>query len=347
MRYFARSAVYGGYSALVTELGGDPEACLRAAGVEPDSLANPDHFTPYRNFLEALNIAAEATATPHFGLLLSRKQSVSSLGAIGFAMMEAPTIREAIENLHRFFHLHLTGAQVSLNVGLNVANWSFEVLLDDAPPIVQQLDLVAGIGVNIMRQLVDHSWSPTSVYMQRPRPADDRPYKQLFRTQVLFDQDEGAITFDRRILDRPIENANQQLFGILKDYLRHQEEKAPTDFVSLVRETIVCALHEGSHSVDAIGQRLAMSPRTLQRRLNARGSSFKNLLAEVRNNIAKQYLTNTSVPLTRIAVLLGYSELAAFSRSFRREFGLSPTDWREKQQNGAERPVRSLTQAVD
>ncbi len=347
MLYFVRSAGYNGYQALVTELGGDPEACLRAAGVDPDSLANPDHLTPYRNFLEALNIAADATATPHFGLLLSRKQSLSMLGAIGFAMMEAPTIREAMENMHRFFHLHITGAQISLNVGLNVANWSFEVLLDNAPPIVQQLDLAAGVGVNIMRQLIDYSWSPASVHMQRSRPADDRPYKQLFRTQVLFGQDEGVITFDRRILDRPIENANQQLFGILNDYLKHQEQKAPTDFVSLVRETIVCALHEGSHSVEAIGHRLAMSPRTLQRRLNAHGSSFKKILAEVRNNIAQQYLMNTSVPLTRIAVLLGYSELAAFSRSFRREFGSSPKDWREQQQYGAELPARILTRAVD
>lgn len=336
MPYFVKSAGYHGYEALITELGGDPKACLRAAGVEPESLANADNLIPYRNFLEALNVAAEATNTPHFGLLLSRKQSLSMLGAIGFAMMEAPTIRDAVENLHRFFHLHLNGAQVSMDVGLNVATWNFEVLVSNPPPILQQLDLAAGIGINIMRQLVDYSWSPSSVHMQRSRPADDRPYKQLFRTQILYDQDEGGITFDRRILDRPIENANQQLFEILQEYLRDQEQKAPTDFLSLVRETILSALHEGGCSVEDIGQRLAMSPRTLQRRLHARGSSFKKLLAEVRNNIAQQYLTNTSMPLTRIAVLLGYSELAAFSRSFRREFGLSPRDWREQHQNGTE-----------
>jgi AraC-like DNA-binding protein len=335
MRYFVRSAGYDGYRALVRELGGDPEACLRAAGVEPDALDKPDDRTSYRRHLEALNNAAEATNTPHFGLLLSRKQSFSMLGAIGFAMMEAPTVRDAIENLHRYLHLHLTGARTTLNEGLNVASWTFEVLISNPPPIVQGLDLVAGIGVNMIRQLVGHSWSPSSVNFPHSRPADDRPYRQFFRTQILFDQELGAINFDRRILDRQITNANQQLFEILNAYLKQQQQHVPTDFLSLVRETIVCALHEGNCSVQDTGRRLGLSPRTLQRRLNAQGSSFKKLLAEVRNNIAQQYLRNTTVPLTRIAVLLGYSELAAFSRSFRREFGLSPTDWREKQQHGA------------
>jgi len=338
MRYFVRTAGYVGYRSLVTELGGDPDACLRAAGVNPDALASPDHLTSYRCFLQALNIAAETTATPHFGLLLSRKQSLSMLGAIGFAMMEAPTVRDAIENMHRFFHLHLTGAQISLKVGLNVATWIFEVRVRNPPPIAQQLDLAAGIGVNIMRQLVDYSWSPLSVHHQISRPVDDRPYRQLFRAQILYDQDVAAINFDRRILDRPIESANQQLFTILNEYLNQQAQIAPTDFLSLVRETIIGALHEGECSVEAVAQRLAMSPRTLQRRLNARGSSFKKLLGEIRKNIAVQYLRNTSVPLTRIAVLLGYSELAAFSRSFRREFGISPSDWRLSQQKGAGRP---------
>ena len=336
MQFVVRSSAYEGYKTLVTELGADPEACLRAAGVDSGLLADPDHWTRYRSFLMALHGAATATSTPHFGLLLSRKQTFAVLGAVGFAMMEAPTIHAAIDNLNRYLHLHNSGALTVLSVGRNVATWSFEVRLEDAPALTQQLDLASGIGANIMRQLVGYSWAASSVHLQHSAPSNVRPYAQLFRCPVFFNQDFTGLVFDRRVLDQRIENSNQQLFRILNSYLLQQEKEAPKDFVSLVRETIAHALHESSCSVESVAHRLALSPRTLQRRLKTQDSNFKQLLGEVRNRIAQQYLTDTSVPLTRIAVLLGYSELAAFSRSFRRDFGLSPRSWRERQANGAE-----------
>ena len=109
--YQVRAAGFEGYSALVRELGGDPDPLLRQAGVDPAWLEDPDHPIPYLAFLSALRLGSQATATPHFGLLLSRKQRFAMLGAVGFAVREAPNVHAAIENLNRFLPVHNQAAR--------------------------------------------------------------------------------------------------------------------------------------------------------------------------------------------------------------------------------------------
>jgi AraC-like DNA-binding protein len=327
--YQLRAAGFEGYCALVRELGADPDPLLRQAGIDPGWLENPDHPTPYVAFLTALRLAAQATATPHFGLLLSRKQRFSMLGAVGFAVREAPNILAAIENLNRFLPIHNQAARTALVVEGDFARWTFGIMLRDAPALDQQFDLVAGIGTSILQHLAGQHWVPLSVHLKRAEPADPRPYRQLFRCPVVFNADFTGLVFRKQLLSQSVANADQQLFRILHQYLTQLEAKAPSDFRSLVRETVALSLQDGDSSIDAVAGRLGLSERTLQRRLQAAGLNYKDILVDVRRSVAQQYLRDTGVSLTRIATILGYSDLAAFSRSFHREFGVSPRNWRQ------------------
>ena len=327
--YQLRAAGFEGYSALVRELGGDAGSLLRQAGVDRAWLENPDQPVPYLAFLAALRLGAQATATPHFGLLLSRKQRFSMLGAVGFAVREAPDVQAAIENLNRFLPVHNQAACTSLTVDGDFARWTFDVVLRDAPALDQQFDLVAGIGMNLMQHLAGHDWAPSSVHLKRAEPADPRPYRQVFRCPIAFNADFTGLVFHKKVLSQPVVNADQQLFRILHQYLTQLEARAPSDFGSLVRETVTLSLQDGDSSIDTVASRLGLSERTLQRRLHAAGLNYKDILVDVRRSVAQQYLRDTGVSLTRIATILGYSDLAAFSRSFRREFGVSPRSWRQ------------------
>ena len=327
--YQLRAAAFEGYSALVRELGGDPDPLLRQAGVDPAWLENPDHPTPYPAFLTALRLGSQATATPHFGLLLSRKQRFSMLGAVGFAMREAPHVMAAIENLNRFLPVHSPALRTALVVERDLARWTLEVILRDAPALDQQFDLVVGIGYSLMQHLAGHSWVPLSVHLKRAEPLDTRPYRQLFRCPIAFDADFTGLVFHKKVLSQPVVNADQQLFRILHQYLTQLEARAPSDFGSLVRETVALSLQDGDSSIETVASRLGLSERTLQRRLHAAGLNYKDILVDVRRSVAQQYLRDTGVSLTRIATILGYSDLAAFSRSFHREFGVSPRNWRQ------------------
>ena len=327
--YQVTASAFEGYSALVRELGGDPDPLLRQAGVDPAWLEDPDHPTPYLAILTALRLASQATATPHFGLLLSRKQRFSMLGAVGFAVREAPNVQAAIENLNRFLPVHNQAARTTLVVEGDFARWSFAVMLRDAPALDQQFDLAAGIGVNLMQHLAGQGWAPSSVHLKRAEPVDTRPYRQLFHCPIAFNADFTGLVFHKKVLSQPVLSADQQLFRILHQYLTHLEARTPSDFGSLVRETVALSLQDGDNSIYAVAARLGLSERTLQRRLQAAGLNYKDILVDVRRNVAQQFLRDTGISLTRIATLLGYSDLAAFSRSFHREFGVSPRNWRQ------------------
>jgi AraC-like DNA-binding protein len=327
--YQARAAVFEGYRALVRELGGDPDPLLRQAGVDPDWLEDPDRPVSYLAFLTALRLGAQVTATPYFGLLLSRKQRISMLGAVGFAVREAPNVQAAIENLNRFLPIHASALRTALVVERDLARWTLSVMLRDAPALEQQLDLVVGIGINLMRHLAGSDWTPSSVHLQRAEPVDTRPYRQLFQCPISFDADFTGLVFHKKVLAQPVVNADQQLFRVIHQYLTQLESSAPSDFGSLVRETVALSLQGGDSSIGNVASRLGLSERTLQRRLHAAGLNYKDILLHVRRSVAQQYLRDTGVSLTRIATILGYSDLAAFSRSFHREFGVSPRNWRQ------------------
>ena len=247
--YQVRAAGFEGYRALVRELGSDPDALLRQVGVDPAWLDDADRLIPYVAFLSALRLGAQATATPHFGLLLSRKQRFSALGAVGFAVREAPNIQAAIENLNRFLPVHNQAGRTLLVVDGGLARWTFEVVLRDAPALDLQFDLVAGIGMNLLQHLAGHNWVPQRLYLKRAEPADPRPYRQLFRCPIVFDAEFTGMVFPRSLLAQPVANADQQLYRILYAHLTQLEAQAPSDFGSLVRETVALSLQDGECSI--------------------------------------------------------------------------------------------------
>jgi len=151
----------------------------------------------------------------------------------------------------------------------------------------------------------------------------------LFRCPIVFDAEFTGMVFPKSLLTQPVANADRQLYRILYAHLTQLEAQAPSDFGSLVRETVALSLQDGDSSIDSVAARLGLSERTLQRRLQSAGLNYKDILVDVRRSVAQQYLRDTGISMTRIATILGYSDLASFSRSFRREFGVSPRNWRQ------------------
>lgn len=102
------------------------------------------------------------------------------------------------------------------------------------------------------------------------------------------------------------------------------------DLSACVYQTILDLLaNEGGVKIEAAAECLAVSPRTLQRRLAEQGTTFKEILERARGDLARRYLSERSMGLALLAEKLGYSEFSAFSRAFRRWYGTSPADWRQ------------------
>ena len=314
--YLVRASALQGIRATVEDLGGDAVELLKRAGLSEAEL-DPEAWISYRRFLLLLDDAARTTNCPHFGLQLSRQLDIGILGTLGFIIQQAPDLRTALRELAAHFAYHNQGAHVALKEEAGLAQWSFTCKLEGEVPISQQAGLVAGIGTDLFRLLLHTAWSPTAVYFSHAPPPDIRPYKRRFNCPVFFNWDSSYTTFDAAILDTPINEANPQLHKVLQEHLVTAHPSFPDDYCGQIRHLIQQAMSTGDCSIERVANSLAINKRTLQRQLKNLDTSYKELLEEVRFNVAQRYLLESSGSLTALADMLCYSELSTFSNAFR------------------------------
>ncbi len=326
--YLLRAAGLDGFIPLMRELGYDPATFLDGYGIDIALLDNPDAMLPYAAFLALLEGAARQTGLPHFGLLLAERQQLPMLGPLGFTMRQAPDLRTAIEELIAFLHLHVQGAGSRLFVSGTTAMWSYEVYVSDLPGISEQEDLAVAIGIDIMRELIGRDWNPDFVTLVRKAPFNSAPWRRAFRCPVHFEAEQNQSVFDASLLDRALTGGDNRLHAILNSHLRNLDASGGADFGSEVQQIILQAMKNGDCSLLRVAHYLGMTPRTLQRRLAAEGTGFQSELEAVRTRVAHRYLEESSMALTSLADMLGYGDLAAFSRAFKKVNGISPMEWR-------------------
>lgn len=327
--FFVRAAALHEFGAILADFGCAVDPILKQCGIEPRSLDNPDTLIRYRQFLQALQCACEVTGMPSFGLHLATRQPMTILGPVGFAMAEAPCLGAALQKLADYFHLHSNGGVVQLVVQDGTACWRYEILMSNLPGIHVQEDLAAALGVKFIRHFLGSDWEPDYVTLQRSTPPSSGPYRALFRCPIHFEADSNQLVFSADLLNQPLSTGNSQLHGILNQHLQMLDTSIAAIARTDVQKAALLCLKSGDCALGHVAARLGISPRSLQRRLQQEGTNFRNELDLVRVRIAKRHLAESKMSVTDLSDLLGFSDLAAFSRAFRRLTGLSPRQWRQ------------------
>jgi AraC-like DNA-binding protein len=191
------------------------------------------------------------------------------------------------------------------------------------------------VACNIMRSLCGADWNPGEVLLARREPRDRRPYDRFFRAPLRFDADRSAIVFPAEHLSRPVPTADLPLRRHLTseaERLLDATSRASTrGFRTLLRQLLL----EGRCSASEVAGRLGIHQRTLNRRMLLDGTTFQRERDEVRNTVARQLLSNTSMPQEAIAAALGYSDASAFNRAFKRLTGFTPAKCRDQNREQA------------
>jgi AraC-like DNA-binding protein len=175
-------------------------------------------------------------------------------------------------------------------------------------------------------------WSPQEVQFAHEAPREISEHLRVFRAPVSFGFTTNAFVVDRQFIERQVPAANHQLYKILKQYLERVLSEMPEDngLIASVRKAIAELMRDGPPTLARVAKKMAMSPRTLQRQLKEYGADFKELVENTRRLFALNYLRNPMNTLTQIAFLLGYSELSAFNRAFKRWTGSTPLNYRRR-----------------
>ena len=191
----------------------------------------------------------------------------------------------------------------------------------------QIYDHVAAALFNLVRELTGARWFPNEVFLPHSRPRDITLYRNLFKVTPHFDSEFCALRFPAYWLDQAIPGAEPQR---RREALVRAHEAGPPHLIEQVRRALRTLLLNGKSSGDDLAQMLTMHRRTLNRRLRDHGTTFKEVLDEVRFEAARQLLCYSELTLDDIAASLGYAGVSPFMRSFRRWSDSTPGQWRRR-----------------
>jgi AraC-like DNA-binding protein len=299
---------------------------LAAADLTEADLSDPDRLLELERVLRLSQAAAEAAEDDCLGLHLGESWDLGGLGVLSYAVLNAPTVGTGLRNLDRYSRSHLQGGRIALALEAGEARLLYELEAADRELARQHVESAAVVGLRIVQRLAGADWRPRRVVFGHRRPRDFSEHARIFRCPVRFDGEAHMLmAFDDRQLEHPVASADRRLLPIVEEHLdKLLSADVKVALVQDVRGVLAQVLCDGNPTIRVVAKRLGMSVRTLQRRLDAHDVVFRDVVQEIRRELAERYLAERSANLTEVAFLLGYSELSTFDRAFRRWTGSTP-----------------------
>jgi AraC-like DNA-binding protein len=310
---------------LLRSLGVAVEPVLAAAGLPAMALDAQSSRIPYAAMLQLLAECAARSRLPHFGLLAGQAWRLQDLGLLGELMRHAPTLGDALRTMVAHQQLNaLGGAPVLMEHGHTV-ELGYVVYHPSPAPLDVVFDTALAAGMELMRALAGPRWCPRRVGLPRAAPADAEPYARHFGCLVRFDAERATLEFAASTMSQAIAGADPQRWRALNAQMRHQGD---AQLVPALYRTVRTLLAQGAANRQTTAQQLSLHRRTFNRRLQAQGTGFREILDDVRHVAARQLLRDTALTVIDVAAALGYAEASSFNHAFRRWSGMTPTAWR-------------------
>lgn len=316
---------------LVERHGVDPQRFARELGFA--STAIPDAKTRLPSELGDIGFekAMALIPEPAFALRAAECWHPSHLGTLGYAWLSSGSLRTALKRLERYSRI--LGQKASCKCGDTAEGlcFSFDTGRGDAPVGHAVADFALSLILSMCRTNLGAPLAPLSAGLRRPLPANRQPYDDFFGCRVAFGAAQDRFVLARHIADQPLPTANLELARTFDAILADQlAELSDNGLESRCRAYFLQELTSGEPTEEGLARALAMSRRTLQRKLRENGLTYRGLLEKTRHDLALRYLDDPDKTVTDITFLLGFSEQSAFTRAFKRWHGKSPSAYREQ-----------------
>jgi AraC-like DNA-binding protein len=310
----------------------DRDELMRAAGLTEEELADADARISMVKVWSVWRAAIERSSDPGLGVQIGTTADARSLGLVGYSMLYSTNLREALQRLQRY------GRILSDATKFQVEEDGDRVALTFAPaPKLDSLIHPAASRfsalLTISREITHHDIVPLEVHFSFARPTDTSSYRDCFRSTLEFESTTPKVVLRGSDLDLPVVTRDPNLGNYLEQLAEGTlgSLESTSSFADQVRRTLWLKLSSGRPDLDTIASSMSTSVRTLQRRLEAEGTSFAALLDAFRRKMAEQLLRDPALAVYEIAFLLGYSEPSTFFRACRRWYGASPRQLRHRQ----------------
>ncbi len=317
------------------EHGVAPQEILRDTGIPIRTLIQSRARVGHLAMTQLVKNLQRAVPDPLLPILYGQRLTLASHGMLGFAAKSCATLREVSEIMGRFFETRAGGVELRI---LNTGKYASLRLLPAEETFNPETGPFFALSTlitieSIARRLVGRvdQWVDTEILLSFPSPCEIPESMLSPGLKLKFDQAVNELRSPLELLDLPIASADAALAGAAKEQCEAELARlnTHTDAATFVRMALRDA--QGPFpTVDEIAPGLAMSPRTLKRRLSEAGTSYQKIKDSERFRRAIYLMETTDDTVEQVATALGYSDASNFTKAFKAWAGTSPGAYRDK-----------------
>lgn len=312
--------------ALGVEYGAQETALLRDTGLDQQSLNNPETIVEATTEIAVVrNLLRELSKVDGLGLFAGERYHLSAYGIWGFALASSPTARKAMELSQTYQELTFVFSGFTVKEEGDYARLVFNSADTPADIALFSIEREMHAAMLILRELLGPKLGFEWVNFQHPRPAYAPLYEKFFRGRVEFSAAQNELIFPRALLDEPRVAGNTATASLLdKQCSELLAKRSARKGVSGMVRDILLRQRPMTMDMELVAEALCMSSRTLRRKLGIEGTSFRQLVDEIRMTLAEEMLRETRLSVEQIAERLSYADASSFSQAFKRMSGKTP-----------------------
>jgi AraC-like DNA-binding protein len=304
---------------------------LAGSHITEKMLFDPEQLLPYRTTLEILQRACKISPIPHLGLALGARQTPSGWGMLGYGINCCATVEDALNMAVQYHRVSSTFVEAQLRQDDKRLYWISKPPIDLGAVLPCVIEEEFSSVCRSTPLLTGQKAQLIEAHFQYPEPPYVSLYQQVFDCPLFFSSDVNQIVFSASVLRHPILQANPFRVAAAERLCLEFLEAHPTtdDLVMDVRQLILEQQHVFLDEV-SIASRLNITSRTLRNRLSRAGTSYQQILNNLKETIAKNDLLKSQLSVGDIANRSGFSEARSFRRAFKQWTGMTPNEYRKK-----------------
>ena len=307
----------------------DAAAIFKTAGLNPALLSDNNARYPVAGMYKLWCAAVEATGDNALGFRVGKEWSSTSFNALGFAWLASGSLKEGFYRLQRYSKLVNNSLVTQFYRSDTVYHFKFDTDEDAAliHPCARDAWLTAII--KMTRLLYGDSFTPVEILLSGDCYDQSGALENYFGCPLIYQQAVNHIVIAAAVCEQQLPTADPE-FALLSDQLLMTRlQQVDNSMTSQVRRIIHLELPNGDLSEQVVADKLHMSSRSLQRKLNDEQTNYQLLLTDARKELALSYIRSSQLSLNEIGYLLGFNNQANFTRAFKNWFSQSPTHYRQ------------------
>ncbi|MCI0403947.1 MAG: AraC family transcriptional regulator [Acidobacteria bacterium] len=321
-----------GILSVSASLGIDVATLIQGAGIEERLLAEPGARVPLDNVIRLWEGARRSARDDTFGLHVAEFLPFGAYKTYDLLLATAPTVGEALVKAAKYNGFVNDAFRPCLRQKRGGACIEYFNIVDPKCNPPEYLEFIFACFMLRFRLTTGVDLRPAEIHFQHSPPRDLSEHYRLFQAPILFRQPMTRVFLDSSVLRIPQLSADAPTSELLEHYIQAtlKRPSVSDDLTVALRRALNGLMISERVTLAAAARDLGVSRRGLQRKLAARGTSFREMFRALRSELALTLLSRRDISMSETADSLGFSELSSFNRAFKKWTGLSPQAYRRK-----------------